>query len=121
MERNQGEKSTLIRRLIDSGLSILESTTEDGERIAIHPLALPKEFINTVISQVDRGKSEVVALFGREFKRFLDATDLSEEVVKALKQMSIEVKAEISFKENGEPKATIQTRQTSKKTVRKKK
>ncbi len=92
------ESPRFIRRLIESGLGVLVSTNEDGERTAIRPLTLPKEIINILVGQIDRSKSEIVSLFGREFKRFLEATDLSEEVVKALSQLTVEVKAEISFK-----------------------
>ena len=53
---------------------------------------------NVVIAQLERSKGEIVALFGREFKRFLDATDVSEEITKALSDMTVEVKAEINFK-----------------------
>ncbi len=99
---NEREDSSLIRRLVETGLAALVSTNESGERTIISPLTLPKEVINYAISQMDRTKSEVVTLFGREFKRFLDATDLSEVVVKALSQMSLEIKAEIRFKPTDE-------------------
>lgn len=92
----------LFSRLIDSGLELLVSTGENSEKIGLKPLALPKELINYFFSQMDRGKSEIVSMIGREFKRFLEATDLSEEVVKAMSQMSVEVKAEIKFKKNEE-------------------
>ncbi len=93
----------LFRRLIDSGLGVLLNTSEEGEKVTVKPFALPKELINYLIGQADRSKSEIISLFGREFKRFLEATDLSEEVVKALSQMTIEVKAEVNFKRSDKP------------------
>jgi hypothetical protein len=99
--KGQEEGRTLFSRLIDSGLDLLIHTSEDGGKTTIKPFALPKEVISYLFGQIDRTKSDIVSLFGREFKRFLEATDLSEEVVKAMSQMSVEVKAQISFKRNG--------------------
>lgn len=96
------EGRTLLSRIIDSGLDLLIQTNEDGGKTTIKPFALPKEVISYFISQIDRAKSDIVSLFGREFKRFLEATDLSEEVVKAMSQMNIEIKAQISFTRNSE-------------------
>ena len=102
----------LLSRLIDSGLELLVSTGENNEKSGLRPLALPKELINYFFSQMDRGKSEVVSMIGREFKRFLEATDLSEEVVKAMSQMSVEVKAEIKFNKRQEdvPRLQLKTK-----------
>lgn len=102
----------LLGRLIDSGLDMLVSTSEDGEKTTIRPLALPKEVISYFVSQIDRSKSEIVTLFGREFKRFLEATDLSEEVVKAMSQLSVEVKAEFRFKRGNEELASTEINTT---------
>jgi len=114
-ENNSKEESgrRLFSRLIDSGLELLVSTGENNEKSGIKPLALPKELINYFFSQMDRGKSEIVSMVGREFKRFLEATDLSEEVVKAMSQMSVEVKAEIKFKKNEKdvPRIKLKTKQ----------
>ncbi|RJO70329.1 MAG: hypothetical protein C4523_05605 [Myxococcales bacterium] len=97
MPRADEHSPTLIRRLIDTGLGALIAAGEEGGRTIVSPLTLPKEIISYLVNQIERGKTEVVALFGREFKRFLEATDISEEVVKAMSQMRLEIKAEITF------------------------
>lgn len=92
------ESSSLWKRLADIKLGSLIDPTEVGERLSIKPLTISKEVANLVTAQFERSKGEIVALFGREFKRFLDATDVSEEITKALSDMTVEVKAEINFK-----------------------
>lgn len=92
------EGSSLWKRLADIKLGSLIDPTEVGERLSLKPLTISKEVANLVVTQFERSKGEIVALFGREFKRFLDATDVSEEITKALADMTVEVKAEINFK-----------------------
>ena len=43
-------------------------------------------------------KHEIIVIIGNEVKNFLNASNLSEEVVKALSQVEVEVNATIKFK-----------------------
>lgn len=104
-----------LRRLLESGRAILVQPNEEGEK-PVGRFTLPKELINYLFNQMDRGKNEIVSIIGREFNHFLNATDLSEELKKVLSEMSIEVKAEINFK----PKKTKKRTTTTKTTVKKK-
>ncbi len=96
-EQNEGSTSGLLRRLIEEGMGALKKP-EDGGRNYLSALTLPKELGLLFLNQADRAKQEIVNLFGREFSRFLDATDISDEIVKALSRMSIEINAEVRFK-----------------------
>jgi|GEM_PF-4333356 len=96
-EQNDVPTSGLLRRLIEEGMGALKKP-EEGGRNYLSALTLPKELGLLFINQADRAKQEIVNLFGREFSRFLDATDISDEIVKALSRMSIEINAEVRFK-----------------------
>ena len=107
-KKTEPENPWSIRRLLDTGLAALVSTSENGEKTIVSPLSLPKDLIAHAFSSIDRTKNDMVGMFGREFKRFLEATDLSEVLVKTLSQMSVELKAEIRFKRSdSDEKPTI--------------
>jgi len=115
--RDDESSPRLIRRLLDTGLSVILPTGEEGEK-GIKPIALSKELMNSIFNQVERGKGEMVTLFGREFKKFLEATDLAEVVVKALSQMTIEVKAEVAFRRNSDTEKDGKPKIKSKVTIK---
>ncbi|NOY93304.1 MAG: hypothetical protein GXP55_19125, partial [Deltaproteobacteria bacterium] len=58
---------------------------------------LPREVVTYVFSQVDETKNSLVRAVAREVRNFLEATDLSTELQKALTTLSFEVKTEIRF------------------------
>jgi hypothetical protein len=53
--------------------------------------------VSYLFSQVDDTKSAVVRGVAREFREFLEATDLAAEMQKALTSLSFEIKTEVRF------------------------
>jgi len=89
-----------LRKLVDSGLAVLDANNKIGK------FALPKETLHLIVNSLDKMKTEIVILIGNEVKEFLNASNMSEEIVKAMSQLEIEVKADIKFKTAGEKKKT---------------
>jgi hypothetical protein len=58
---------------------------------------LPRELASAVLSQLDETKNDVLRILAREFREFLEATDLATELKNALTSLSFEVKTEIRF------------------------
>ncbi len=110
--RISSEDAGLIRKILDKGLGVLTST-EDNVRSIVSELTLPRELINYFVTQVDRTKSDVVNLIGREVSQFFQATNISEEVVKALSQMEISINAEIKFSHQTDKKEQGKKSQSS--------
>ncbi len=95
------EDAGLLRKFLNKGKGVI-SSTEDNVRSIVGELTLPKELMNYFMTQIDRTKSDIVNLIGREVSQFLQATNVSEEVVKALSQLEISVKAEVKFRHSSE-------------------
>ncbi len=114
MENMDGGSSSILRRLIGEGMGALKKP-EEGVKNALSALTLPKDLALLFVNQADKAYQEIISRFGKEFSRFLDATDISEEIVKALSQMKVEVNAEISFKHINDKKKTDSQKKTDSK------
>jgi hypothetical protein len=64
---------------------------------------LPRDALNYLVGQTEKTRDEFFNIVTREFRTFLDGVDLSKELPKILKGMSIEVNANIRFKEGKDP------------------
>lgn len=98
-----------VRRAVEKGV---EQFTEGPENIKsfVNELKLPREVANVVFQQVDETKNGLYRATAREIRDFLEHTNFSEEIVKALTTLSFEIKTEIRFIPNdqkleGDPKA----------------
>ncbi len=80
-----------VRRAIENTMGQVHSTG-----------AVPKEAINYILQQTDRGRKEVVRLVATEVGDFLRHTDISSEVVKILTNVQVDVNASLRFKRNPE-------------------
>jgi hypothetical protein len=85
-----------IRRGLEKGLGTLRGT-DHAIRDLVSDVKLPKEVVSYLFSQVDDTKSAVVRGVAREFRDFLEATDLAAEMQKALTSLSFEIKTEVRF------------------------
>ncbi len=85
-----------VRRAVEVGV---EQITEGPENIKsfVHDLKLPRDVANVVFQQIDETKSGLYRATAREIRDFLEHTNLSEELVKALTTLSFEIKTEIRF------------------------
>ena len=91
----------LVKRTFYAGLGAL-FTTEEGIRKIATDFALPKDVANYLIHQAGNSKDEVLRIFARELRGFLDNVNLSGEMQKLLTSLSFEIKTEIRFIPNDE-------------------
>jgi hypothetical protein len=91
----------LLKRGILAGIGAL-FMTEDGVRSILGELKLPKEAAQFVINQVGKTKEDLFRMIASEIRGFLDSTNISEELRKALTGMSLEISTTVRFKPDGE-------------------
>ena len=110
-----------IRKAVFGGLSAL-FVSEEGIRQTIGEL--PKDALSFLLSQTDKTRRELMRVVSDELKSFLRQLDLQGEVKEMLSGLTVEVKAEISFRENGQVVSKINQdvldKPVRKKTTRKK-
>ena len=84
-----------FKKRIEAGV---ESVLKDGRlKSLMGDFKLPKEIAAHMMSQVDETKQAAVAVIARETRLFLEKTNLSEELVKMLSKISLEVKTQVRF------------------------
>ena len=87
-----------FKRRIEAGV---ESVLKDGRlKSLMGDFKLPKEIVAHMMSQVDETKQATVAVIARETRLFLEKTNLSEELVRMLSKISLEVKTQVRFVPN---------------------
>jgi hypothetical protein len=91
----------LLKRGILAGIGAL-FMTEDGVRSILGELKLPKEAAQFVINQVGKTKEDLFRMIASEIRGFLDSTNISEELRKALTGMSLEISTTVRFKPDQE-------------------
>lgn len=91
-----------VRRGIEKGFEAGLGTISRTDKAIRGVVAgdLPREFVNYIFSQVDETKNTLVRVVAREVRDFLEATDLSQELQRALTSLSFEVRTEIRFVPN---------------------
>ena len=83
--------SDFVRRAIETTVGQVQNQS-----------GLPKEAINYLLQQGERGRREVVRIVAKEVGDFLRATDISSEVVKVLTNVQVDFSAKLRFKRNSE-------------------
>jgi len=86
----------VIKRAIEAGIGTI-SKTDDVLKGVVGDVKLPREVAHYLLSQVDETKNVVVRAVAREFREFLQQTDLATELQKVLTALSFEIKTEIRF------------------------
>lgn len=88
-----------IEKGVEAGLGTL--TRADSKiREVVDDVKLPREIAGYLFSQIDETKNVLVRVVAREVREFLDATDLAQELQRALTSLSFEIKTEIRFVPN---------------------
>jgi hypothetical protein len=85
-----------IEKGFEAGLGTL-SRTDEALRGVVAEGKLPREVASHVFAAIDDTKNGMLRVVGREVRDFLQATDLSKELQKALTSLSFEIKTEIRF------------------------
>lgn len=88
-----------IRRAVEMGVEagIETLSRTDGALRGVADAKLPREVVSYVFSQIDETKSTTVRVLAREFRDFLDKTDLAIVLRNALTSLSFEIRTEIRF------------------------
>ena len=96
------EGKGIFRKIINTSKGVITST-EGGLRNMVGEITLPGEIISYMTKSIDRAKNEIVRMISDEVRQFLNHLNLTEEMVKAMSNLSIEVSAQIKFKNDGDP------------------
>ncbi len=105
-----------VRRAVEKGV---EQITEGPENLRhfVQDLKLPRDVAALLFQQLDETKNGLYRATAKELRDFLEHTNLSEELVKALTTLSFEIRTEIRFIPNDEklegkekiPKPSVKT------------
>lgn len=110
-----------LEKGIEAGLGTL-SKSEEALRGVGELNKVPREIAGYVFSQIDETKNVLVRVVAREVRDFLQATDLANELQKALTSLSFQIRTEIRFVPNDAGKGVksdVKTRVTSKRVTAK--
>ena len=72
----------------------------DGLRQLLGDLKLPKDALTLALTQLEETKNGLYRAVAREVREFLDNSNLSDELAKALTRLSFEIRTEIRFVPN---------------------
>lgn len=99
--RAEGAKSLLtdgLRKAIQSGANAL-FTSEEGGKKPLGELRLPKEAMQFIYQQAERGRKDLFRSARQEMRRMLSSMDMRGELRRALVGLKVQVKAEITITE----------------------
>jgi hypothetical protein len=85
-----------VRKVVETGVEKIAEGPE-SLRSFVADLKLPKDIANYLLSQIDETKSGLYRVVARELQGFLQHTNVGDEIAKALRAMTIEIKTEIRF------------------------
>jgi len=89
-----------LKKKLEAGLDSFTRGERGRLREMMGEFRIPKEFYNFLMGQVDETKGAVLKLVGREFREFLEKTNLADELARMLTKLSFEVRTEIRFRPN---------------------
>lgn len=98
-KRLEGLIGEAFRRAVERGMEAGVGTLKMADKLrdAVDDVPLPKEMAGYVFSQIDDTKNALVRVVAREVREFLDATDVANELQRALTSLSFEIKTEVRF------------------------
>lgn len=88
-----------LERGLEAGLGTI-SKTDGAIRDLVGDAKLPREMAGYLFSQIDESKNLLVRVVAKEVRDFLQATDLSGELTRALTALSFEIRTEVRFVPN---------------------
>lgn len=105
----------LVKKVLEAGVSRSEDAIR-GLGGMVSDMKLPKEIAGYIFEQIDETKNGALRIVAKEFRDFLEHTELADELRKVLTSLSFEVKTEIRFIPNDsavvrpEVKSTVRAR-----------
>ncbi|MEZ4254382.1 MAG: hypothetical protein R3A78_01505 [Polyangiales bacterium] len=85
-----------LERGLEAGLGTL-TKTDGAIRDLVGDAKVPRELAGYVFSQIDESKNMIVRVVAKEVRDFLQATDISGELQRALTSLSFEIRTEVRF------------------------
>lgn len=99
-----------IRKALLTGISAI-FMTEEGIRNTLAEMRLPKDAMGYLVQQTERTRRELFRVVSQELKGFLKSADLPRELRAVLKNMKVQVRAEVRFVDGDEaPDVTVRSR-----------
>lgn len=100
----------LVRRIFEAGIERLAEGPENV-RQRLGDIKLPKEALSALFAQIDEGRSGLYRALTRELRDFLEDTNFTEELVRALTMLSFEIKMEIRLipNDSGRPRPRVKS------------
>jgi hypothetical protein len=89
----------IIKRIVEAGYEKISEGPENVRKVA-RDLKLPKEALGVIFGQLEETKNGLYRAVAREVRDFLENTNLSEELTRALTSLSFEIKTEVRFVPN---------------------
>ena len=83
----------LIRKALEAGLGTLSKTDDVVRAMG----GVPKEIASYLFEQIDETKNGMLRIVAKEFRDFLEHTELADELRKVLTSLSFEIKTEVRF------------------------
>ncbi len=105
--RRLGGLQDMLRKAVVAGIGAV-FMTEEGIRTTLKDLKLPKEVIGFILGQAEKSKDELMRVLSEELRRFFESAQLRQELIKVLSQVTIEVKAEVRLKPEGEEPGKVE-------------
>ena len=102
----------LVKRLLELGLERL-SEGPDSVRRAVSELKMPREALNSMLSQLDDTTAGLYRVVAKEVRDFLGQKSVAEELVRVLTALSFEIRTEVRFIPNdarGRPSPDVRSK-----------
>lgn len=90
----------IIKRTIEAGIDTISLADGGRLRSIVGDLKLPRDVARYFLAQVDDTKNALLRVFAREVREFLENTDLTEDLKKALTSVTLEVSTRVRFVPN---------------------
>jgi hypothetical protein len=107
----------LVKRILEAGIDRLTDGPDSVRRV-LGELRLPREVVNSILSQIDETKSGLYRVVAKEVRDFLGETNLADEFTRALTALSFEIRTEVRFIPNdarGRPTPDVRSKVSVKK------
>jgi len=109
-EDDRADGGSFTRRLMEMGGDVVSRAvltgvsavfmTEEGIRNAVSDMKLPKDVARGIVQQADATKNEMFRIIGREVRTFLEQSNMSAAVARALADTTVEIHTTVRFRPN---------------------
>lgn len=97
--RIEGIVPDTVKKLALAGVGAL-FMTEEGIRNLVGDMKLPRDAVTSLMAQTEKARGELFRMIALELRRFLEHSNLSGELARALTGITVDVTASVSFRPN---------------------